>query len=153
MTKAQFVESVSAFLKRHTTMTLATLSTVDREAWPEAADVFYASDDALHLFWVSGERSRHSQNLARVSRVAATVHGETWDWRDIQGVQIEGEARAVADPDERDRVWALFRAKFPFTSEFIDQIVRSSFYALAPKWARLIDNTRAFGHREEFKLP
>lgn len=150
MTKSEFIATVSAFLKKHTTLTIAT---VDREAWPQAADVFYVNDDALNLYFVSGEKSRHAMNLARVSRVAATIHNATWDWRDIQGVQIEGDARAIADPDERDRAWSLFRGKFPFLTEFTDQIVRSSFYVIAPKWARLIDNTRELDYREEFRLP
>jgi len=149
MTRSEFVEAASAFLKKHTTLTIAT---VDREGWPQAADVFYASDDALRLYFVSGEKSRHALNLSRASRVAVTVHNATWDWRDIQGVQIEGEARASVDPDERDRAWALFRGKFPFTAEFVDQIVRSNFYAVIPNWARLIDNTRGFDHRVEFNL-
>ncbi|HLF28274.1 MAG TPA: pyridoxamine 5'-phosphate oxidase family protein [Anaerolineae bacterium] len=150
MTKTEFLEAVSAFLKKHTTLTLAT---VDREGWSQAADLFYVSDDALKLYWVSGEKSRHSLNVARVNRVAVTIHNATWDWRDIQGVQLEGEARVITDPDERDRAWMLFRGKFPFTAEFIDQIVRSSFYSFVPRWARLVDNTRSLGHREEFKLP
>ena len=149
ITDAQRAE-VAAFLKKHTTLTIAT---VDREAWPQAASVFYASDDALQLYWVSGEKSRHSQNLERVSRIAVTIHNETWDWRDIHGVQIEGQARRVIDPDETDRAWALFRDKFPFTAEFTDQIARSSFYVLKPQWLRLIDNSKYFGHREEFTLP
>jgi len=149
MTKAEFIETVSAFLKKRTTLTLAT---VDREAWPHAADLFYASDDALRLFFVSGEKSYHAQNLARISRVAVTIHNDTWDWRDIQGVQIDGEARAIADPEERDRAWALFRGKFPFVGEFTDQIVRSSFFVITPKWARLIDHTRGHDYRVEFKL-
>lgn len=150
MDKTAFLARVDAFLKKHTTMTLAS---VDREAWPQAADVFYANDEALRLFFVSGEKSRHAMNLTRVSRVAATIHNATGDWRDIQGVQIEGEARVVADPDERDRAWTLFRSKFPFTNEFVDQIVRSNFYVVTPKWIRLIDNTRGFDHREEIELP
>jgi uncharacterized protein YhbP (UPF0306 family) len=149
ITEAQRAE-LAAFLKKHTTLTLAT---VDREAWPQAASLFYVSDDALNLYWVSGEKSRHSQNLERVNHTAVTIHAETWDWRDIHGVQIEGAARRVIDPDETDRVWALFRAKFPFTSEFTDQIARSSFYVLTPHWIRLIDNSKYFGHREEFTLP
>ncbi len=148
--KAQLIERVSAFLQKHTTLSIAT---VDREGRPQAADLFYVSDDRLNLYFVSGEKSRHAMNLSRVSRVAVTVHNDTWDWRDIQGVQIEGEARAISDPDERDRAWALFRGKFPFTSEFVDQIVRSNFYVVAPKWVRLIDNTHRFDHREEFTLP
>ena len=141
---------ISAFLKKHTTLTLAT---VDREAWPQAASVFYASDEALNLYWVSGEKSRHSLNLERVSRVAITIHNATWDWRDIQGMQIDGQARRLIDPDETDRAWALFRDKFPFTAEFVDQIARSEFFVAVPKWIRLIDNSKAFGHREEFTLP
>jgi len=149
ITEAQRAE-VATFLKKHTTLTIAT---VDREAWPQAASVFYTSDEALNVYWVSGEKSRHSQNLERVSRIAVTIHNETWDWRDIHGVQIEGPARRVIDPDETDRAWALFRDKFPFTSEFTDQIARSSFYVLKPQWLRLIDNSKYFGHREEFTLP
>lgn len=149
LTDAQRAEA-AAFLRKHTTLTMAT---VDREAWPQAASVFYASDDALQLYWVSGEKSRHSQNLERVSRIAVTIHNETWDWRDIHGVQIEGQARRVIDPDETDRAWALFRDKFPFTAEFTDQIARSSFYVLKPQWIRLIDNSKYFGHREEFTVP
>lgn len=149
ITETQRAE-VAAFLKKHTTLTLAT---VDREAWPQAASVFYTSDEALNVYWVSGEKSRHSQNLERVSRIAVTIHNETWDWRDIHGVQIDGQARRVIDPDETDRAWALFRDKFPFTAEFTDQIARSSFYVLKPQWLRLIDNSKYFGHREEFTLP
>jgi len=148
--KAQLIERVAAFLQKRTTLSIAT---VDREGWPQAADLFYVSDDRLNLYFVSGEKSRHAMNLGRVSRVAVTVHNDTWDWRDIQGVQIEGEARIITDADERDRAWALFRGKFPFTSEFVDQIVRSSFYVVTPKWVRLIDNTLRANHREEFTLP
>ena len=152
MTRITEVQSaeVAAFLKKHTTLTIAT---VDREAWPQAASVFYTSDAALNVYWVSGEKSRHSQNLERVSRIAVTIHNETWDWRDIHGVQIDGQARRVIDPDETDRAWALFRDKFPFTAEFTDQIARSSFYVLKPQWLRLIDNSKYFGHREEYTIP
>ena len=149
MTDAQRAE-LSAFLKKHSTLTLAT---VDREAWPQAASLFYVSDESLNLFWVSGEKSRHSHNLERVSRVAVSIHNETWDWRDIQGVQLEGPVRRLTDPDEIDRAWALFHDKFPFTADFTEQIARSVFYALKPNWIRLIDNSKAFGHREEFRLP
>jgi uncharacterized protein YhbP (UPF0306 family) len=149
ITEAQRAET-AAFLRKHTTLTVAT---VDREAWPQAASLFYASDDNLNLFWVSGENSRHSQNLERVSRVAVSIHNETWDWRDIQGLQLEGQVRRLVDPDEIDRAWALFRDKFPFTTDFTDQIARSAFYLFSPKWVRLIDNSKAFGHREEFSLP
>jgi len=141
---------IASFLKKHTTFVL---STVDREAMPQAASLFFVNDDVLNLYWVSGEKSRHSQNLERVTHVAVAIYHETWDWRDIHGVQIEGVARRLIDPDETDRAWGLFRDKFPFTVEFTDQIARSAFYVLTPKWIRLIDNSKYFGHREEFTLP
>ena len=148
--KVQLLERVSAFLQKRATLTIAT---VDREGKPQAADLFYVSDDRLNLYFLAGDRSRHAANLSRVNRVALTVHNDTWDWRDIQGVQMEGEARAVADPDERDRAWSMFRRKFPFTSEFVDQVIRSNFYVVTPKWVRLIDHTHGADYREEFSLP
>ena len=149
LTETQRAE-VSTFLKRHSTLAIAT---VNQEAWPQVASVFYVSDESLNLYWISGEKSRHSQNLERISHIAIAIHNETWDWRDIHGIQLEGQAVRLIDPDETDRAWGLFRDKFPFTVEFTDQIVRSAFYTFKPKWIRLIDNSKYFGHREEFTLP
>ena len=140
---------VSSFLKKHTTFTIATL---DQDTQPQAASLFYVSDDALNLYWISDEKSRHSQNLERFSQIAAAIHNEMWDWRDIQGMQINGQARRLVAPDAIDRAWMLFREKFPFASEFADRIARSSFYICSPKWIRWIDNSKGFGHREEFTL-
>lgn len=58
--------------------------------------------------------------------MAVTIHNETWDWRDIHGVQIDGQARRVIDPDETDRAWALFATNF-VPPTFLDQIARSWF--------------------------
>lgn len=140
---------VSSFLRKHTTFTIATL---DQDAQPQAASLFYVSDDAINLYWISDEKSRHSQNLERSSRIAATIHNETWDWRDIEGLQINGQARRLVAPDAIDRAWMLFRHKFPFASEFADRIASSSFYICSPTWIRWINNSKEFGHREEFTL-
>jgi uncharacterized protein YhbP (UPF0306 family) len=136
---------ISAFLKKHTTLVIAS---VDREAMPQAASLFYASDDALNLTLPA--RKPPCRILSGCPRLVTFI--ETWDWRDIHGVQMRCGAH-LSDPDETDRAWALFRDKFPFTSEFTDQIARSAFYILAPKWIRLVDNSKYFGHREEFTLP
>src|SRR3990172_9161777 len=94
-TKAPLIERVSAFLQTRTPLSIAP---VDRDGRPQAADLFYVADERLNLYFVSGEKSRHAMNLSRVSRAAVTVHNDTWDWRDIQGVQIEGEARGISGP-------------------------------------------------------
>lgn len=149
ITDAQRAE-ISAFLKKHTTFTIATL---DRETQPQAASLFYASDDDLNLYWISEGKSGHSQNLERASSVAATIHNETWDWREIQGVQINGQARRLVASEEIDHARGLYSVKFPFIGAFGARIASSSFYICSPEWIRWIDNSKSFGHREEFTLP
>jgi hypothetical protein len=142
--------AAAAFLKTHSTLVLATL---DQKTQPQAASLFYVSDAALNLYWLSDEKSAHSQNIERASRVAVAIHNETWNWRDIQGLQINGQARRLVVPDEIDRAWTLYRDKFPFASEFAERVAGSSFYICAPQWMRWINNSQGFGHREEFTLP
>jgi hypothetical protein len=149
ITDAQRAE-VSAFLKKHTTLVIATL---DQNTQAQAASLFYASDDALNLYWISEGKSAHSQNLERSRRIAAVIHNETWDWREIQGAQINGQARRLIAPDEIARARELYSGKFPFIGTFGARIASSSFYACSPEWIRWIDNSKSFGHREEFTLP
>jgi uncharacterized protein YhbP (UPF0306 family) len=116
-----------------------------------AADLFFASDDALRLYWTSGTSSRHSRNLAGLARVAVTVHGETWRWTEIAGVQMEGEAAVVPAGPAWTEAWERYRAKFPFVDDFQAEVSRANFYVLTPRWVRLIDNSRGFGHKVELR--
>src|SRR5215207_8573153 len=92
-------DAVRAFLRQHPTLALAT---VNDEGQPEVAPLFYLSDDALNLYWLSSPKSRHSMNLAAHPQVASTIYPAVWGWQDIRGVQIEGFAAAVDDADERN---------------------------------------------------
>lgn len=139
---------VRNFLNTRSTLTLAT---INEKGLPEAAPLFFASDDDT-LIWVSGQRSRHSLNLAASGKAAVTVHGETWNWSEIAGVQMEGEAAIIPLGPARERAWEVYKAKFPFVAEFEDEISRSEFYRFVPRWIRLIDNSVKFGYREEIDL-
>ena len=146
---ADFRSAVGAFLAGRSTLTLAT---VDAQGRPLAANLFFASDADLNLYWVSGASSRHSLNLRRSAWAAVTVHNDTWTWAEIAGVQMEGQAVPLPRRLEAEAAWVMYLAKFPFAQEFQAEIARSTFYRFKPEWIRLIDNARGFGHKEELVL-
>src|SRR5689334_17203207 len=106
---------ILAFLAAQSTLSLAT---VDDSGHPQVAPLFYVSDDALNLYWLSSSTSRHSVNLAAKPRVAATIYPEVWAWTEIRGLQIEGNAHSVTDTAEGERILTLYRAKFPLPPAF-----------------------------------
>jgi hypothetical protein len=141
---------IRAFLAAHSTLTLATVSA---DGQPMAASLFFAEDDDLNLYWVSSPKSRHSLNLSPNPRAAVTVHNATWTWTEIAGVQMEGGVRPLPLRAEAEKAWEVYRAKFAFADEFQAEVARSTFYRFTPRWARLIDNARGFGHKAEITLP
>lgn len=143
--------ALSEFLGQHSTLALSTAGLYDGR--PQVAPLFFVSDEALNLYWISDPDSRHSRNIADWSDVAAAVYAHPWDWQSIKGVQIEGTAMPVTEDDERQHALALYCAKFPFASDkFADLIAQSVFYVLRPRWLRWIDNERRFGYKQEFVL-
>ena len=141
----------------HRVLTLATVS----GGAPQAAALFYVADDQGRLYFLSAPGSRHSRNLAADNRVAVTIQGEVADWRQIQGLQIEGVAGPVTDPEEQTSAARLYRRRFPELAELPamsdeqGSAVRGALeeavlYCVVPHWIRWIDNTQAFGHKEEW---
>lgn len=138
--------AIAALIASQSTLTLATL---DAQGQPLAASLFFVSDTALNVYWASGAHSRHSLNLARDSRAAITVHKTTWTWAEIAGVQMEGTVAIVPPGAAWQAIWDRYVLKFPFVEEFQAEVSRSNFYHFTPAWARLVDNNRGFGHKEE----
>ena len=68
----------------------------------------------------------------------------------ITGLQMEGTVSVILAGPGREAAWRTYRAKFPFVTEFEDEVSRSTFYRVRPRWVRLIDNSVRFGHKEEF---
>jgi len=146
------------FLGRHDTMTLAT---VGPDGEPQAAAVFYAVDDELNLYFLSDPKTRHSQNLQRESRAAATIQADGQAWQEIRGLQIEGTVRPVDGTGEKARAVRAYALRFSFLRGLLENnpadapvalrgpLAGSRFYLLRPAWIRLIDNNQGFGHKEE----
>ncbi len=159
---ATFEQRIEQFLRQHTTLTLATWT----PDGPQAAPLFYAhawgnadaDDGILRIFFISNPASNHCLALAEQPNVAAAIYQDGQDWRQIRGLQIEGEARLAQPGPDEAQARAAYLAKFPFvaTADDLDgafdlagPLTRSSFYVIEANWVRLIDNTLGFGHREE----
>ena len=141
---------VQAYLAAHCVMTLATAG--DEGPW--AAAVFYAHEDWT-LYFLSAPESRHCRNLARNPRVSAAIQEDYADWREIKGVQLEGAADRLSG-SHAERAQKLYAAKFPLLrdppAEIAKAMARISWYRVAPERAWFIDNSAAFGQRDEVDL-
>lgn len=155
---------IRAFLQSHDTLTLATTGPDGR---PHAAAVFYALDESDRLLFLSAQTSRHSQNIVHTAQVAGTVQADGQRWSEIRGVQLEGTARLLEEAGEVAAGATAYLARFSFLLEFksllqshsspangltgIHRALQDSrLYELRPRWVRMIDNTRGFGHKEEY---
>lgn len=146
-------QSALDYLATHTVMTVATHG--PEGLW--AAAVFYASED-FTLYFLSAPHTRHSANIHAQSRVAATIQTETATWRDITGIQLEGQAALLDGPDA-EHAQAVYSAKFPFItqedgpeSDIARALDHIRWYCIVPERLYLIDNSQGLGHRDEISL-
>jgi len=146
-------ERVQAYLAAHHVLTLAT----DGADGPWAAAVFYAHE-GWALYFLSAPATRHARNIARSARVSATIQEDYSDWRDIKGVQLEGTATRLSGGEE-ERIRSLYAAKFPFLRQrteapaaIVAALKKVGWYRLSPQRVYFIDNSVAFGHRDEIDL-
>jgi uncharacterized protein YhbP (UPF0306 family) len=138
--------TIRGFLESQSTLALAT---VDTEGNPQVAPLFYVSDDALNLYWLSSADSRHSVNLMAREQVAATIYPAAWHWTEIRGLQIEGTAHLITDDALRQDVLTRYCQKFDLPSGFESIITGSGLYVLKPAWVRWLDNSVRFGYKSE----
>jgi len=141
------------YLSSHHVMTLCTFGTEG----PWATAVFYVNE-GFTLFFLSEAGTRHGQNLSRDSRVALAVHEDYRDWREIKGLQMAGEARAVS-PREKAALLPAFAAKYPhlgvfFTDpRYVAVMVRALVYRVRPREVWYLDNGKGFSRRERIVPP
>ena len=135
---------------------MTTLATAGEEG-PWAAAVFYAHEGCA-LYFLSAPASRHCRNIAQNPRVSATIQEDYADWREIKGVQLEGLASRLSG-DEEKRARGLYAAKFPLLGNLahapgaiVKALAKVGWYKIAVGRAYFIDNSVAFGHRDEIDL-
>lgn len=149
MTRSEIVETLRAFCASASTLGLAT---VDEEGRPHAANVNFAADDALRLYFISDPESAHARQIARQPLVAGTAYLPFVSAAEIRGVQLHGRCEVLATSDF-DSAWRLFVERFPYAADMEQRARTERFYRITPCWFRIIDNTIAFGHKREIDWP
>jgi uncharacterized protein YhbP (UPF0306 family) len=134
----------------------ASLATVDAHGRPHAANIQYAFNDQLNLYFVSSPNAAHSRHIAQNPAVALTVyHPLDAEPQTLHGLQLHARATPVTDAIERANALAFYTARFPFITtdpQLAAAVEQQSFYKLTPTWLRLIDNRRGFGWKAEMQL-
>ena len=126
-------EAVRALLAREKTLVLSTASD---DGTPIATPLFYYSDANGNLYWLSSRESRHSVNLSVRPRVAVAVFSPAAHWKDIRGVQMEGQAEAVTDPE----IMVQYRQHLALGPELDEAIASSTMYVFRPQRWRYVDS-------------
>ncbi|GAA2909071.1 hypothetical protein GCM10020221_01420 [Streptomyces thioluteus] len=149
-------EEIRAALDAHSTVTLAY---TDADG-PQACAVFYAVVDAgrgptggLSLVFVTSAGTRHGRALLPGGvPVAFTAQRDGQEWTELTGIQGRGTCRRL-DGAEREAALAAYLSRFPYVerSERLRQAMeRADLWELSPRWLRLVDNGRGFGHKSEW---
>jgi uncharacterized protein YhbP (UPF0306 family) len=145
--------AIRRLLAETTVMTLATVSAEAGGLAPWASTVYFAPD-GFDLVFLSSQDSRHGRNLAANPACAAAVSPETASWRDIRGLQLEGQAAPVCGLVAKGRAMAAYFAKFPFVEtlladpgEAARRMGKVAAHVLRPTAIRYLDNTLGFGTR------
>lgn len=139
------------YLRSHHAMTLATSG----ENGPWAAAVFYANEGP-DFYFLSAAHTRHSVDLARDPRVAATIQDDCSSWLLIKGVQMSGTV-ARLEGAEREHAIRQYDLKFQgildaarMPLKIAEALQKVSWYRLRAERLRFVDNAQGFGHRDEW---
>ena len=124
------------FIKRHHVLNLATVSGSGK---PYCAACFYAYDkERNRLIFTSDDSTRHAQEMAAESRIAASIVLETRIVGKVQGLQICGTANRG---DESDR--KAYIRRFPYAAA----IGELHLWSIEPDFMKYTDNTLGFGKK------
>ena len=142
-------DAIHELLLRESTLTLGT---VGADLRPHSTPLFYLPQQDLSLIWFSSSRSLHSRNCVARPSVAIAIHAATFDWRSIRGVQLHGTVARVSARRERALMVGQFCERFKLRGPPRLAMCAMTLYRFKPRWARLIENAKAFGTRTEIWL-
>ena len=154
MSELPLDKRIAEFLAAHHVVTLAT----GEDGAVHATSLMYALD-GFSLIWMSDPKSRHSQEIERNPRVAATIAPDYTDFAAIRGLQIAGTAVRLTSAGDILHGTALMLGRYGFLRALVTgheslrrAFNRGGFYRLQPETITLIDNTVKFGHKETLTI-
>jgi uncharacterized protein YhbP (UPF0306 family) len=134
------------------------LATADPAPW--SAPVYFLRRGG-RLYFFSSPKSRHAVAADGGAACAASIFRDSDDWRDIEGLQMEGVVEPVAPGVEAADVFARYVARFPTVRGFFDgpfdlgrflETFRSRLYAFVPARVFYLNNRAGLGKRQEIRL-
>ncbi|MFP4145338.1 MAG: pyridoxamine 5'-phosphate oxidase family protein [Phycisphaeraceae bacterium] len=145
----QVIERLMHFMQ---SIQVISLASVDDEGLPYAANLYFASDHDLTLFFLSDPHANHARHVQLQPEVAVTGFTTAKMWQQVRGVQIRGRCQRLSG-NQRDAAWEIYLAKFPHMQE-VEQMARDcDFYRITPWWIRWSDNSVRFGYKVEMDWP
>jgi general stress protein 26 len=115
---------------------LGVISTVSAEGKPEAASMYYISDRALNIYFITRSASRKFQNLKNNTQAAFVISSE----HPPKTIQLEGAVAEVVDPDEQLTYYQKLSAQAANSMEMppVDQMVAGEMVLMkmSTNWAR-----------------
>ena len=132
------------------------LGTADPDPW--CAPVYYVYQERAFFFF-SSERSRHIRGALACKRCAASIFRDGDDWREIEGLQMDGRLERIQLGSKAVSVFRAYLNKFPAVREsFLDltrftQHFRTQLYAFVPEHVFYLNNQTGLDKRREIRLP
>ena len=136
------------------------LATADPEPW--SAPVYYEYQKNRFYFFSSAD-SRHVAAALLSGRCSGAVFRDSDDWREIEGLQMEGSLEEVHFGPEAARAFAAYIKKFPTVKSFFVEAVfdfaqfarrfNARLFAFVPERVFYVNNQIGFGKRREIELP
>ena len=152
--------AASSALRLIQTQKTLVLATADPEPW--SAPVYYVYQQPSFFFF-SSERSRHISDALASERCAASIFRDGDDWRDIEGLQMDGKLERVQLGGRAVSVFRAYLEKFPSVKKsFLDvtldltrftQHFRTKLYAFVPDHVFYLNNQTGLDKRQEIQLP
>jgi uncharacterized protein len=150
--KTELTAVIGRYLDEHTVLNLATAG---RDG-AHAASVFYARLD-FDLYWFSEPHTQHSVDIHRGLGCAGTVTDNATDYRDIQGLQLNGVAQVLTDDAEIKAGIDALVTRHDFLKSFMSGdgaglMNKVSIYRFQPMCITWIDNSVSFGFKQTLDL-
>lgn len=136
-------KQVLGFLAKHKLMAVATTGD-----FPWIASVYYVFDDDLNLYFLSGPKTLHVQQILRNPQVAvATADGNQDINKPKKGLQVSGIAEQISGLEKVEYALELWKNNLGVIDpQLTAQAVKSSMFKIVPQRIKLFD-------QELFKVP
>ena len=133
-----------------------TLATLRADGSPHASTVSFASDGLL-LFAAIAIDSHKAHDIRQDGRVSLTVNAPFKNWKEIQGLSIDGAASMIDWPRGQVAASALLLKKLPAYKELVGASPPLPwpgmlFIQIVPTRLTLLDYTQGFGHSTGFTV-